>query len=86
MPPRDKTPKLTHLPPSKAFCSKAFDPESPSHVAFPDRNSAAVICDALDGRQSVKFLSLGMQVRLMSCLMRRIPAVVPAVSVGELKP
>src|SRR5947207_15020156 len=86
VPPRDRTPKATHRPASKLLCSKAFEPESPSHVPSPETNSLAVTSEASDGRQSWNVLSFEMQVSGMSCLMRRIPAVVPVVSVGELTP
>src|SRR5258708_20901350 len=86
VPPRECTPKLTHVPALKWVCSNALAPESPAHVALADRNAAAVIADPPDERQLGKAGSLGMQSRMTFCLIRRMPAVVPAVSVGSLRP
>src|SRR5580704_10955058 len=42
VPPRERTPKATHLPALKLLCSNAPEPESPSQVLSPDMNSVAV--------------------------------------------
>src|SRR5580693_408365 len=89
-PPRERTPKPTHLPLLKFPCSNAPEPESPSHVLSPDTNSPAVrTCFAVGSLKQSKlgsFASSGMQRRSTFSLIRRIPAEVPAVSVGVSTP
>ena len=87
-PPRERMPNATQLPLSKLLCSNAPDPESPSHVLSPETNSFAVSTCRADGslKQSVNDVSFGMQVSWTFSRMRRVPAVIPVVSVGVSMP
>src|SRR5580698_5507699 len=86
--PRESTPNATQLPSLKLLCSNAADPESPSQVLSPETNSPEVSSIFASGsvKQSVNVVSLGMHVSATFSLMRRVPAVIPIVSVGEVMP